>query len=115
MKLLCGVATIMSYRPDKSNEAAVEDIRRILTGRRPSMRRRAFEKFFLAALASIPWVGGFISAAASLKFEESGVRQDDLQTQWLEGHHEKLEQLWNTLQEIESRFENLGASIDERI
>jgi len=105
----------MSEQRDTEDDVAIEEIRRILTGQRSSTRRRAFEKFFLAALGSIPWVGGYISAAASLKFEGSGVRQDDLQTQWLEGHHQKLGHLKETLETIESRFENLGDTIDERI
>lgn len=69
----------------------------------------------MAALGSIPWVGGYISAAASLKFEESDIRQDDLRTQWLEEHQRKIEQLYATLGEIAKRFESLGDSIEERI
>lgn len=69
----------------------------------------------LAVLGSIPWVGGFLSAAASYKAEEGTVRQDSLQTQWLEEHHSKLLALKETLLEIERRFEALGAAIDERI
>ena len=48
-----------------------------------STKRRAFEKFALAALGSIPWVGGFISAAISLKTEGGSIRQNNIQTQWL--------------------------------
>jgi hypothetical protein len=78
-------------------------------------RKRIIEKVILAILGSIPWVGGFISAAASYKFEESGVNQNNLQTQWLREHAKKIEQLKNTLSEIASRFESLGENIDERI
>jgi len=80
-----------------------------------STRRRIFEKFVLAALGSIPWVGGFISAMASLKTEEASVRQDNLQTQWLNEHEIKMKRLGETLNEIGNRFENLGGEIEGRI
>ena len=54
----------------------------------PSDRRRIIEKFVLAALGSVPWIGGFLSAAAALKTEESSFRSDSLHTQWLEEHAE---------------------------
>jgi hypothetical protein len=47
----------------------------------PSTKRRVLEKFALAALGSSPWVGGFISARASVKTEEPGLRTSSLQTQ----------------------------------
>lgn len=78
-------------------------------------RRRAFEKVVSAALGSIPWVGGFITAAISLKVEEGSVRQNNLQTQWLEEHESKMKRLGETIYTIGQRFENLGEKIDERI
>jgi hypothetical protein len=51
----------------------------------------------LAALGSIPWVGGVLSAAATFKAAEAGVRQDDLRTQWLQEHQHRLEELRTTL------------------
>ena len=38
-------------------------------------KRRAFEKFVSAALGSIPWVGGFITAAITLKAEQGSIRK----------------------------------------
>jgi hypothetical protein len=95
--------------------ALVERLRTELAKSEPTRRRRIIEKFILAVLGSIPWVGGFLSAAADYKAEESTVRQDSLQTQWLEEHHGKLLSLKDTLQEIQRRFEALGAAIDQRI
>ncbi len=60
-------------------------------------------------------VGGFIAAAISLKTEESGIRQDNLQNQWLEEHTKKMGRLAQSLNEVAQRFENLGEQIDERI
>lgn len=81
----------------------------------PSDRRRAFEKFVMAALGSIPWIGGFLSAVVNFKTEEDAVRTDSLHTQWLEEHARKLAKLRTTLESIVSRFESLGEPIDDRI
>ena len=100
---------------DPPGNDEVQRIRRELESLSPSARQRIFEKFALAALGSIPWVGGFIGAAASLKTEEGGLRTDDLQTKWLEEHQTKFERLAGTLNDIAGRFETLGDHIDERI
>ncbi len=81
----------------------------------PTQRRRIVEKFVLAALGSIPWVGGLIAAAASIKTDEPGIRQNTLQSEWLKEHQQKIADLQNTLADINARFESLGSTIDERI
>jgi hypothetical protein len=96
-------------------EKAVEFLRKELSKATPTNRGRIIEKFVLAALGSIPWVGGFISAAVSYKTEEGSVRTDNLQTQWLEEHAKKIDKLMKDLQDIVGRFESLGPQIDERI
>lgn len=98
-----------------SDDENVEKIRDELIKTSPSTKRKVFEKFVSAALGSIPWVGGFLSAAADFKFEEGDSREDNLQTQWLEEHTRKLQRLSETLNYIASRFEKLGDEIDERI
>ncbi len=40
----------------------------------PSQRSRIIEKFFLAALSAIPWVGGVLSAAETYRTEEGAHR-----------------------------------------
>jgi len=94
---------------------AVEDIKKELEATAPSKKKRIFQKFALAALGSIPWVGGFISAAVSLKTDEGDINANNLQTQWLEEHETKMNKLGNTMSEIGARFEALGEEIDERI
>jgi len=101
--------------PPTDENIVIERLRNELAKTEPSRKKRIADKFVLAALGSIPWVGGFLSAAASYKAEDSGIRQDNLQTQWLEEHHAKLTALRDTLQEIQRRFEALGEAIDERI
>lgn len=105
----------MILNNQESDNDNVEKIRHELIKSSPSTKRRVFQKFFSAALGSIPWVGGFLSAAADLKFQESDLREDNLQTQWLEEHTKKLARLSETLNYIASRFETLGEQIDERI
>ena len=80
-----------------------------------STKEQVFEKFFLAALGSIPWVGGFLSAAASLKTDESEREYNHLQTQWIKEHQKKIVKLSESVQDISRRLSNLGDEIDERI
>lgn len=103
--------------PNRTNNEGeiIEQLRKELEKSEPSRRRRIIEKFILAALGSIPWVGGFLSAAASYKTEEGALHQDSLQTQWLEEHQTKIVDLYSTLQEIQNRFDGIGDSIQERI
>jgi hypothetical protein len=93
----------------------IDMIQRELADISPTTKKRALEKFGLAALGSIPWVGGFISAAASLKTEENTLKIDSLQTKWLEEHEVKMKKLGETLKEISQGFERLGEAVDERI
>jgi hypothetical protein len=96
-------------------EDAVNAIRGELTKEGPGRWRRTLSKFLMAAIGSIPWVGGFLAAAASIRGDEAALRTDDLQTQWLDGHRKKLEPLRGTLDDLSDRFEKLGPDIEERI
>ena len=80
-----------------------------------STKEEVFEKFFLAALGSVPWVGGFLSSAASLKTEESERKYNHLQTQWIKEHQNKIIKLSETVQDILQRLSSLGDEINERI
>lgn len=101
--------------PESIDERAVEFIKSEIATTATSKRKRILQKFALAALGSIPWVGGFLSAAASLRTEEDDVKADDLRTQWLEEHAKKIQRLAQTLSDIAARFESIGEQIDERI
>ncbi|MGE0498734.1 MAG: hypothetical protein AB7I35_18020 [Ramlibacter sp.] len=96
-------------------QRALAEIQAALAATSVSPKRRAVEKFVLAALSSIPWVGGFISAAASLKVDQRGVEKDNLQSKWLEEHSKKMNRLSGTLGNVAERLDNLGESIDERV
>ena len=86
----------------------VEKLRSELAKLEPSRHRRVIEKFALAVLGSIPWVGGFLSAAASYKAEDETLKQDSLQTQWLEEHQQKISLLRDNMEEIGSDLRFLG-------
>ncbi|KVG31170.1 hypothetical protein [Burkholderia diffusa] len=110
----------MNAEGDPSNPivatgSAVDHIRTELEKLNPSTKRRILEKFALAALGSIPWVGGFISALASVKTDEAGLKTANLQKQWLEEHQAKMETLSATMQDIGRRFEAIGDEIDARL
>jgi hypothetical protein len=94
---------------------AIEFIRAELAATAPSDRRRLIEAVLVAALGSIPWVGGFLAAAAAYKSQGDEMKKDGLQTQWLEEHARKIAQLMLTLREVTERLESLGPAIDERI
>lgn len=84
-----------------------------LIASRESFGRRAYKKFFMAALGAIPWVGGFIAAGIELGQDEGKV--DDLQRQWLDEHRRKMEELARTLYEMAQRLEDFGQQVDERL
>lgn len=96
-------------------DAIIESLRAEIDKAEPSRRARILEKFFLAALSSIPWVGGVLSAAEGFRTDEGNSRLNRLQTQWLEEHQRKIGALAKTLQEIGNRLADLGSEIEERI
>jgi hypothetical protein len=96
-------------------ELTIQNLRAELDKAEPSKRSRILEKFFLAALSSIPWVGGVLSAAETFRTEEGSLRLNRLQTQWLEEHQRKIQSLLQTLEDIGSRLADLGDEIEERI
>lgn len=96
-------------------DGSIAEIRGELDKLNPDLKKRALEKFALAALGSIPWVGGFISAAVNLKTEEGSLKLDSLQTKWLEEHEKKMQRLNGTLSEIGQRFDAIGPAIEDRI
>jgi hypothetical protein len=81
----------------------------------PTTRQRVIRKLIMAALGSIPWVGGFLTAAQAFKEEKGQIQTDSLQRQWLEEHRSKMENLARDLSEIVSRLEVLGDEIQSRI
>jgi hypothetical protein len=100
---------------DPEEEQALEVLKAALANAPSEKRARVIEKFFLAALGSIPWVGGFLSAMASLSSDEKNARTNSIQTKWLEEHAQKIKELYATLKQIAARFEAFGSEVDDRI
>jgi len=101
--------------PTVASSTDIERIRTELAEGQPSRKRRIVERFLLAAIGSVPWIGGFLSAAAAIPGDEQNQHAASLRTLWLEAHQEKIGLLGNTLSEIETRFEKLGPEVEERI
>jgi DNA-binding transcriptional MerR regulator len=93
----------------------IEEIKAEIAEHQGTRRGRFAEKFFLAAIGSIPWIGGYLSTLASLRDDEASIQVSELQTEWLEEHHEKLAELEGTLTEVDTRFASLGETIRDRI
>ncbi|WP_431224313.1 hypothetical protein ACQ86O_04660 [Serratia sp. L9] len=100
---------------EKDDFFDVVNVRDEIDSLNPSNKKRLAENFALAAVGSIPWVGGFIGAMVTYKNEGGNIKLNALQTKWLEEHHKKLERLNQTLNAIALRFENLGDEISERL
>lgn len=107
------MANEIAHKDGNPTEVAAirDELAKISSGK----ARRIGEKFVLAALGAIPWVGGFVAAAASIRSEEADVRSDDLRTKWLEEHEKKFAELGQTLEVINGRFEGFGNDVEERV
>lgn len=96
----------------------VESIKAEIESCDPSRRRRIFEAIALAALGSIPWVGGVIAAASvaadKIKTGEAAAEKESLLREWLQQHQEKLQLLHSTLSGIVSRLESFGDEVDRK-
>jgi hypothetical protein len=95
-------------------EAPIETMKGLRTAEW-TRKHRICEAIALAALGSIPWVGGFLAAAAAFTFDEAGVKQDTLRNLWLEEHHHKLNLLRATLSDVFLRIQGLGEESDDRL
>ena len=81
----------------------------------PSRQQRILRKLALAALGSIPWVGGFMAAIASIKEDDAQSGKDNLQRQWLEEHAKKIKELADTLSAMLQRLDSFGEDVKQRL
>lgn len=77
--------------------------------------KHKYARFLIAALSSIPWIGGVIAASASLSAEVEQGKVNDLHRLWLSEHQQKIKELLGALSDIFSRLENFGEEINERL
>ncbi len=78
-------------------------------------KRRRYSRFTLAALGSIPWIGGFLSASAAMNAEKDQAKINELQRQWLEDYKVKIYKLGETLEYIINRLESFDEEVMERV
>ncbi len=111
----------MEEEKDKliSTDYVVESIKADLASGTSSRRRIILEAIGIAALGSIPWIGGVVAAAADaahkIKSGEESAETDRLLMEWLEEHQQKLAALRATLNEMAGRLEGFGQEMEERI
>ena len=119
--LLGGMLRGMEDTNDKivPRDYFIESIKAEMESSTPSRRRRIFDAIALAALGSIPWLGGVIAAAstavASYQAGEAEAEKERLLKEWLQEHQDRLQKLRATLELIVLRLEGFGKEIDERI
>lgn len=92
-----------------------EEIKEELISSYESKRKRIFSKIFSAALGSIPWVGGFLSAMVDIKSAEGQAKSNHLYEEWLSEHTGKMKMLGETLQEVAKKLDEQTEEIDERL
>ncbi len=97
---------------DTSQEDAIRDELAKTSG---SKRKRIFSKLVEAALGSIPWVGGFLSAMVEFKSEEGQIKTNHLYERWLTEHSNKMRLLGETIAQITERLDEFPEEIDERL
>ena len=78
-------------------------------------KRRRYSRFTLAALSSIPWVGGVLSAMASSDAEKDQGTINDFHRQWLEEHRARIVKLWDTLNYMVERLEGFEEDVKDRL
>src|SRR5664280_1735740 len=93
----------------------IESIKAEIEIATPSRKRRIYEAVALAALGSIPWLGGVISAAAAYKAGGEELQQQELLNEWLQQHHVKLQMLRATIDELVGRLSALGDEVEKRM
>jgi len=93
----------------------VEATQESLSEKLGGSRAKKYVRFVVAALSSIPWVGGLIAASASLSAEKNQEEINELHRMWLAEHQEKARELSSAFVEIFSRLESFGDEIQERI
>lgn len=100
--------------PAETSQPTEEEVARALL-KLSGSRRRQVDRFILAAMSSIPWVGGLLSAAAALDAEKEQGRINELHREWLQEHQRKLSELATDLALIVQRVQEIGEAATERL
>jgi hypothetical protein len=77
-------------------------------------KRSKYTRFFVAALGSIPWIGGLIAASSALHAENMQGHKNELMGEWHDEHQRKIGLLNAALQGVVDRLESFqGESAGE--
>lgn len=106
----------MGLDPPKIVDKTVEDrIADELSKTYESKRKRIFSKIISAALGSVPWVGGYLSALNDFRADEKQVKKNQLYEEWLNEHSKKMQMLAETLLKVTQRLNEFPDDINERL
>ena len=105
----------MTNTPDPNDDGYVDRIESKLAEAFKKEHRQKYSRFVLAALGSIPWVGGFLSASAALDTEKEQGKVNELHKLWIDEHRDKVAELGEVLAGIIEKLEGVSEEIDERI
>lgn len=93
----------------------IERIKAELAENFQSKRQRIFMMIMGAALGSIPWVGGFMSAITAFQSNESQTKNNELYEQWFAEHEKKIKELYQTLKNVLNRLNEFPDEINARL
>jgi len=98
--------------PDKTQDLTSENFEVLKIG---GSKAGKYARLILAVMSSIPWIGGVLSAAATLSAEASQSQINKLLEIWINEHKDKLNSLKQTIEEIISKLDSLDDEIQQRI
>lgn len=113
----------MPMLPDTNDEDKIELPAEIGADRAESLLEEILSQggtdryvyFAMAALGSIPWVGGVIGALAAIGAAEDQDKINRIQQLWIREHKGKIGELFGTLETVLQRLDGMGEDIRARI
>jgi hypothetical protein len=81
----------------------------------PESEKGTYTRFAIAALGSVPWIGGMIAGGAALHAEKEQGRINKNIELWLKEHEDKLHALYSALSSIAQGIDKLGEDAKQRI
>jgi len=81
----------------------------------PETEKGTYARFAIAALGSVPWVGGMIAGSAALHAEREQGRINENIELWLKEHELKLQALYRALSSVAQGIDLLGEEAKQRV
>jgi len=81
----------------------------------PESEKGTYARFVIAALGSVPWVGGMIAGSAALHAEKEQGRINENIELWLKEHEIKLQTLYRALSSVAQGIDLLGERAKQRV